>query len=658
MANLAQKNTSSPRPAIFAPGYSWSYQYGHVVVSSSGDKNVYPCQYPIHNTRSRSHVSTGLKDRKGEKWIYGISLDQDVSLAHPKFLSRGKIDHRKCLAFIKERYPTVAKYLCTITRSTGGKGLGWILWFPPFPYHKDCANSVNYLAWKVHRVLRAVLNFHEMGFDEHHSGIGSYTPNWRNGNKRLHIDQEMINRVQNKKKRIDVLNEVYNELRCSEAFKEPTRKDFVEEGKRFAVKEEANEGLAKIYAHVICVEPEGLKIRTTYADLMEISGLTIPTLKKYIPRAPWASVAGFIRGEGFELKVIPIPELSEIAFSGVIAIGSGKSKPRPLLQKISSPTDWVLPEPEEVCDGARNNYLWRKAVILRNAGFTFDEALSLLRELASRIPGARRSRNCRKVKDILTSIFRHYPVRQFNNRKIFLLEGIGGYSHHNSNSPLPSHEVIKPIRPLPVKVPQEKTAEAKPHLLMVSRQPSEKKEEKTKSVNQGGPGDPPPAKLHLVPQDNDDRRKEGLAMLAELAPSLARTLSDNRKSGETAAVKTTVEPLSIKATERVRTAPREIYYGTLKEKRRANFKEVDPFERVWKAYDRCRTRKSDQQIFETLCAEEPHVEAVQRRCKGIYQAPKGPFKRILNAYGVIGRIDLRYEFLRIFRDFLKGPGKR
>ncbi len=149
------------RPKIVIPmGQRW-YVYGHTEIDKDGKKSpIYPIRKKISNWRTRSHIQTVMTAGDGSELFYGIALDLDFEKAENQWKSRGKLDPKKMRAFLEERYPVLGRYLCTWTRSTGGKGLGVILFIDPFLLRHEKTGGVRFKAEQVQRKLLKVLNHH------------------------------------------------------------------------------------------------------------------------------------------------------------------------------------------------------------------------------------------------------------------------------------------------------------------------------------------------------------------------------------------------------------------------------------------------------------------------------------------------------------------
>ena len=593
-------------------GHRW-YVYGHTVIDESGKKSpLFPIRKKISNWRSRSHIQTVMTAEDGSNLLYGLALDLDYRDASSQWKSRGKLDHKKMRSFLSEHYPILSRYLCTWTRSTGGKGLGVVLFIDPFLLN-DKAFGVRFLAERVQRLLIEVLNSHDFGCDESASGLLRFTPNWRNHRILLHKDELTIRRVQRDNEPISVLRQVYNELRRASIYKAPTRAAAVSSGQRFAVKAKADEGLAKIYAHILDSEPETLTIQSSYSELSELSGLSVPSLRQHLSLASWLTLER-VWGEGLRLTLNPSPELTERALSGPM----GK-----VLRKASSSSvseDWDLPDPGEVGDGERNNYLWRRAVLLRNEGYTLAEAISFIRDESRRFPGAKESRNCRKVESIVCSIFRHTREPQTTKRKIFPLEALTksqSYVPHFASEP-EAGELGKAERGEAVSSVGELLEVAKPRAQVENFEQLPVMVSEQGPFKEGGSGDLPPSS----PSDEDV-----LAYFAGIIPPR------RAQSGKTAQVLEFPKPETAPSrpeTER----PKAKVFQTLREARAANFKEIHPLDRFERTFERCLLRRTEAQILSALRSEEPRIWKIERQ-GGRYRAPEGPFKRLFEAFAIV-----------------------
>lgn len=618
-------NADFDRKKILIPmGRRW-YVYGHTTVDASGNKSpIFPIRKKISNWRSRSHIYTSMVAEDGSELVYGIPLDLDFESADKKWTSRGKLNYKAIKAFLDETYPILGRYLCTYTRSTRGRGLGLILFVDPFLRDHEKTGAVNRLADRVQKLLVFVLNYHGLGCDESARGVTRFTPNWRNKRILLHKDDITIRRVQRDNEPHQVLRSVYNELRRSEALKLPTRKDAVKSGQRFAVKDEADQGLAKVYAHILNSEPESLQLSTSFEELSAISDLSIPTLRKYLKKAAWIEVSSSY-ALGLKVRLLPNPELSERAYS----------EPKPSLSFRSIPSsheDWNLPEPEDVGDGDRNNYIWRKAVLLRNEGYSLDEAITLIRALVSRIPEARESRNCRKLESITASIYRHDRRQQKAKSKIFSLEAF------------PKEESSCPDLARNDEAAEKEVGPSAPLKVAVIPVPS-LNENKNNPVKKGGQGDLPPGAQTVAQPKNSDREEDFHSWLLAIIPNTAgKILKFESKSETKAAVKmeTIIGHASSKPLRAC--APKPKRRLSLRERRKAECREIHPLDRFERAFLRC--KKSDAQIIEMLHREH-HVITRSKKSGRMYRAPDGPFKRLCEAFSYLSE-SLRIELLRDF----------
>lgn len=614
-----------PAKILIPMGKRW-YVYGHTTVDADGNKSpIFPIRKKIHNWRSRTHIYTSMIAEDGSELIYGIPLDLDFENADKRWVSRGKLDYKAIKAFLDETYPVLGRYLCTYTRSTRGKGLGLILFVDPFLRDHEKTGAVNRLAEQVQRLLVVVLNYHGLGCDSSARGINRFTPNWRNKRILLHKDDVTIRRVQRESEPHQVLRNVYNELRRSQAFKLPTRKDELVSGKRFAVKDEADLGLAKVYAHILYSEPESLQITTSFEELSRISALSIPTLRKYFSDAKWIKVSSSY-ATGLKVKLLPSEDLSERALGDV----NRTATPRCV---HSSSTDWDLPEPEDVWDGDRNNFIWRKAVLLRNEGYSIDEAISLIRGLVLRIPGARDSRNCRKLEGIVTSIFRHDRRDRKAKRKIFPLEALTksqSYPPHPAQDAEPSEEEIQ----------QEGSLADVPG-------PDALDEKNNTPFKKGGQGEPPPASQSgASSQTFDDGKKFETWLLSIVPKAAAKILNLETPCEPTPALKVETERSGFAAPPAARQTFRSkiVRRLSLKEARKAECRNVHPLDRLEKAFVRC--GKPEHQILAVLRREHQVISRLKKAGRR-YSAPEGAFKRVCEAFSYVPE-KLRAELLLDF----------
>ena len=596
MSSLAAKMVVS-KPKTYVPmGKRW-YVYGHTEIDEQGNKKpLIPIRKSISNWRSRSHVQTVMTAADGSNLLYGFALDLDFKDAEDRWKNRGKLDAKKMRAFLAEAYPTLSRFLCTWTRSTGGRGLGVILFFDPFLLRHEKTGGVTFLAERVQRLTIKLLNSHGFGCDENATGLLRFTPNWRNGRLLLHKDEVTIRRVQRDNEPCNVLSRVYNEIRRAPLFKTATRTTEIKAGLRFAVKDAADKGLSRIYSHILDSEPESLTITTSFEALAGLSGLSIPTLRHHLPKASWLRLER-VYGEGLCLTLLPTIELSERAY---------RSSPRQkaIQAGLSSAEAWNLPAPEFVGDGDRNNYLWRRAVLLRNEGLTLDDAISRIRGEARRIPGGGQSRNCRKLEIIVCSIFRHARQPQNTKRKIFPLEAL---TKSQSYSPLlgkPTGFVKSELSP----------------------------REEIKFSNRRGTGDLPPC--------GSCRDEDVKVWLKSFLPSnVLEKRSEISETGVVLKIETFKRGPKSDENRVGNTKP----FQTLKAARAALCRNLHPLDRLSRAIDRVIERSSEEEILSMLSKE--HDKLCLTKDRGLkYKAPEGKFKRLCEAWSHVGYV-LRTNFL-------------
>jgi hypothetical protein len=611
--NQAPKGSSVVKPLM---GHRW-YVYGNTKIDEHGKKApLFPIREKISDWRSCSHIQTILTAADGSSLVYGVALDFDYKDADDRWKAKGKLDHNRIKAFIDELYPVLGRYLCTWTRSTGGRGLGAILFFDPFILRHEKTGGVTFLAERVQRLIIRVLSSHGLGCDEHAAGIVRFTPNWRNPRILLHKDEVTIRRVQRENEPHQVLSRVYNELRRAKVLKPKTKKDEVAAGVRFAVKDSADEGLAKIYAHILDSEPETLTITSNYDALMRISGLSTPTLRQHLKNAPWIDLKRAY-GEGLCLSLKPSAELSERAYGEIRNQGK-----KPSTFSLSSREDWLLPDPEFVGDDERNNFLWRRAVLLRNEGYPLSEAISLIRDESKRIPGAKESRNCRKVENIVGSIFRHLRQGSKPKRKIFSLEALTK-SQSYCEAELPQNTCLNATK----EQPQGDYVPEAP-LYCPAAFPTV---DESSTSKEGGSGDLPPALTSDA---------ELLAWISDFVPDFS-TLSARKPV--TGAVVLKMEAFTMPSRNDGSGPGNSKPFRTIRDARAAVCRNRHPLDRLARAIDRVLARSSEEEVLFVLRTEHEKLCRTKDKCLR-YTPPEGKFKRLCEAWSLVGP-GMRIEFL-------------
>ncbi|MFW7382402.1 MAG: hypothetical protein ACOH5I_26630 [Oligoflexus sp.] len=624
---------------------NWRFQNG----IRAGAYSVNPVERPMADL-----ISTAVKNpAKGTQTVLTLDLDIDFKRTQDKWLNGDRVDWQKVSSHLREQHEPVFDAIDAVVMSTSGSGFHLLIGVQPLEMgYNPRQQWFRYRAETVQRRLIKLLNDAGIGADPAAAGLVRDYPNHFKTERLLYGSELRLTESQrfSSPDKIEALDEYLESIGYP-------RKDKAE-----APFGEARvaQGVAKLYLHLAEAFADGDPcVMMPLSKIQSITGSSAPFLRKLLKESPeWLLAEWCGKGEGWKLGIrdnLKLLRAAERASEGQIR------------RQRSARSYFELCPPEDVEDGERNEWLWRLAVLLKLAGYVEFEALRLIGDAIKRIPGGRASRNCRSYRSIVGSIYkREAKDSEARWRRVELPKWLWDNAskekkiNRTEGDEVPGSDSV------------EITTEAGPA----------SQENKTQETSPGVWGSSPvqdvrgSVKIGRSPQSFASQGAQviaftskpalnpALALLAAYAPEAARVI----QAREASQTKPTEKPafisleqaaqeecaridaeLAVKAEKPAPTGQTVAgRYRTLKEKRRTEFKDVDPVERFLKAYERCRTRYCDKVIFEKL-----HRFDRLSAHMGIREISKGRFRRLLQSYLLLP-VWLRLEVLKGLHEQIHG----
>ena len=342
----------------------------------------------------------------GTKSVFLIDLDLDAPICSNEWKdSRGRIDWQAIQSFLAEHYPELERYLVAAVRSTGGKGMSLGFAITPLPLVESTEEN-QALAREVKRRIFNIFSRHRMGPDPSAKGLQRLMCNFFKEDRDVfRCDLKALHEIQ--KTRLPVLTILHDYL------KQFPESNYVRKRDRHDLlfyKAAVEEKLASLYCYLF---DEGCEAYLSVEEICEITGLC-PSTTRAILKDPatklctkWLEATHLGKFEGWHLVLLPDPDLSARAESLIFhGYKSSQASRTTKLQVLGSN---ALVEPETVSDGQRNQWIANVALRLKWKGIEENTAVHTMRSYVCSIPGARSSRNCRKVEGIVRNIYRRRP---------------------------------------------------------------------------------------------------------------------------------------------------------------------------------------------------------------------------------------------------------
>lgn len=365
----------------------------HALAWQNAD-TISTCTFVMVDGYSTLHSCTGIS--------FDIDLDKsDASLLSPD--KTGKLCVNKTLVRkrIIKNFPELADHVTNLTKSRN-TGLSMFLSIVPFEMARL---DVRKMATDIQHQIGDMLLSIGIGVDKGAYGLIRDIPNYLNPrlrgyrNAKKRFKRKAIVRLDGQGNPIrHPLSEM---LKITKQYKSVWYETKSSHPEKYLAKHYDSElKLAHLYksGH----KSEEFKTQKEAAAFLDI---TLPTFRKWLRSSKLRPQCLTIEHSlvGYLITVC----LSEVQVKRVDALLKGNM------------AKWILPLPEYVYDGMRNEYIWRCAATLKMSGYLLSEAIEIIGLLVMRIPEYQSSRNCRRFAEITDSIYRtrEYVPGQYINLK-------------------------------------------------------------------------------------------------------------------------------------------------------------------------------------------------------------------------------------------------
>lgn len=393
---------------------SGRYQFARRIYSQTQDRHI-----PVACRRKFGEYvhSCILNPSDNSKNVFFVGVDLDASRADPDNLDEsGRIDEGKLLSAL-ERFPQIQEHVTALKRSRSGAGIHVIFGISPFALAPSDANTSDPTTQallnirKRSRITQAQLVefFQELGLGADPAAIGPrYWANW--------IDGECIYKKERwqyplKRDRTPVLRLLSESLRVI----------LPEIRVRLYPDARVEHGVAKLLLTLLgeIEPPEGWPRRMpmdtssaylTMGQMQEVSGASDRFIRKLLAGK---TDCPFLRGEyltserHWRVDLLIPQDFRRLLDRARVVVRTGGER---LLTTESKGTvaPETLPQPKDVEDGKRNNFVWRLAALYRLVGIDEQEARSLAGRIIPHIPGHLTSTSCKQAPSIISSIYRSH----------------------------------------------------------------------------------------------------------------------------------------------------------------------------------------------------------------------------------------------------------
>jgi hypothetical protein len=390
------------------------YQFARRIYSQTQDRHI-----PVACRRKFGEYvhSCILNPSDNTKNVFFVGVDLDASRADPENLDEaGRIDEGKLISAL-ERFPQIQEHVTALKRSRSGTGIHVIFGISPFaltPSDADASDPRTQALLNIRkrsRITQAQLVefFSELGLGADPAAIGPrYWSNW--------IDGECIFKKERwqyplKRDRTPVLRLLSDSLRMI----------LPEIRVRLYPDARVELGVAKLLLTLLgeIEPPDGWPRRMpmdtssaylTMGQMQEVSGASDRFIRKLLAGM---TDCPFLRGEylaserHWRVDLLIPQDFRRLLDRARVVVRTGGER---LLTRESKGTvaPETLPQPKDVEDGQRNNFVWRLAALYRLVGIDEQEARSLAGHIITHIPGYLTSTSCKQAPSIISSIYRSH----------------------------------------------------------------------------------------------------------------------------------------------------------------------------------------------------------------------------------------------------------
>ncbi|MFW7382253.1 MAG: hypothetical protein ACOH5I_25880 [Oligoflexus sp.] len=576
-----------------------------------------------------------------------LYVDCDAHRCRSDLLLKGAVNEVKLRSFIDEELGESSRYL-KLVRSRSGKGVHVWAFFPGFPIGEQSKDAMR-LASKIQTALIKLLE--AFGADPAAAGLERWGTNWTNPDrvidKGISDWQEEVG-----KKKLPVLGSLYRSLKANdrtvEVFQTPL--------KRWYPDQRVSRKVTAFVAENLETLDRGADVVLSRKDLLSVlsvSKMTLPNLLSEPVGPSKTKLRGLMvmrdhelwghyrvcAGEDFSrLRHLAVSHKDEKASKQQLVAGAESGQTIVMFQPTA--------QPEKVFDGERNYAIAQLYLKLKWHGCPLETAQKIVSAYVSKMPEAPASRNASRHTKLGENVYKRLKGN-FGCKPGIAEDWLFSLLQNPCSSRDTDNCIKTPKRELlcgPSLLPRDEAVPASSG--SDQRSP-------TLTLIQGGSGDLPPPTTEVADSNTAVKPQPVevdpvLAFVAAFVPEAARGIKE-RKSGPQAPAKQVVKPTYVSleqaAEEECARIDAELAarasqpasvkkpkrHQTVREKRRAEFSDRDPMDRLFACCLRSGIPKAG--ILQALEDAEPKILSARRR--GQKLTFTGKLKRVLQAFSLM-----------------------
>lgn len=350
--------------------------------------------------------------------VYCMTIDLDVERASDQWKNKtGQLSWHKINKELKNRFPILSDFIGAAIRSSGGRGLALMIPISPLELTHDTSRAQRAASVLLKKLIE-FLNIHQMGADPAAFGLIRDFCNWRNPERQVHWNDQLMPMVQSSRfPVVKTLLEAINKLPEFVYIKKRNLvgQELLHHDRRVEIK------LAFLFNDLWNLKDQDASLWSfsTGKDMANKYKLSHPFMCQFLKKPPsWLKISRKNKFQGvslsFEHECINLEALKRrsdaLLDSDAYGFDLDESKSNGgvfLSQKAVNCAD--LCSPAQVEDGKRNSWLTKAALLLKHEGVDEYKASEIVQRQSRSIPGSSTSRNCRAALGIVKSIFTNHP---------------------------------------------------------------------------------------------------------------------------------------------------------------------------------------------------------------------------------------------------------
>ncbi|NRA47219.1 MAG: hypothetical protein HRU09_19895 [Oligoflexales bacterium] len=371
------------------------YQFKNWTWDKFGNRQAAVSVRPLRGDYADLVNTCYFNPSKGTNTLYCLAFDLDAHRAKAEWKTKkGKLKWHKIKKLLSEKHPEILQYVFSAVTSTGGNGLALYLAIRPLELC-DKTRKAQYAAKALLEKLLVLFNQYGFGADPSAIGLKRDFCNWLNPHKSVYSNPFVLKSVQSDKTPVvKTLLTYLKPLGLAEYVKKSQRTGLLYPDLR------AERKLASLYTflHEKWLDNEK-SVGMTVSSIRSLTSLSRPFVEKFLKSPPnWLLTEYQGRTEGWSLAVNLSTDLTNRSHELLNnkAYDTGQNLTKPLIR------------PEQVEDGNRNHWLTQASLLLKHSGIKEDQAVQIIQQHISSIPGHEESQNCKAFKGLIRNIYSRY----------------------------------------------------------------------------------------------------------------------------------------------------------------------------------------------------------------------------------------------------------